>query len=125
MEKRFKIVKGIILMEEIIERLKNKTFTQEDIENLYNYYKNSENKDLSLLKELENMRRFISVVNSQSLYSIMFITKYISCTTLYQKANYLFSAYKGFNNIVHIQGFSKSNYDFELNYKNIMGCLLN
>ena len=88
MEKRFKIVKGIILMEEIIERLKDKTFTQEDIEKLYDYYKNSENKELAMeVSELYKYARLISRASKQNYLLCP------GCITLHQRLEYYNTIY--------------------------------
>ena len=76
-------MKGIILMEEIIERLKDKTFTQEDIEKLYDYYKNSENKELA--KEVSELYKYTRLISRASKQNYLLCP---GCTTLHQRLEY-------------------------------------
>lgn len=118
MEKRFKIVKGIILMEEIIERLKDKTFTQEDIEKLYNYYKNSENKELA--KEVSGLRQSIkTVISCKKKCTLLFV----GCKSLYELLNYYYIAKNNIPNIIRES--SHNAYEYKQELETLIKLILN
>lgn len=70
-------------MEEIIERLKNKTFTEEDIETLYDYYKDSENKELA--KEVSELYKYAKLIICASKQNYLLCP---GCTTFHQHLEY-------------------------------------
>ena len=102
-------MKGIILMEEIIERLMNKTFTEEDIEKLYDYYKDSENKELA--KEVSELRQYVkTVISCKKKCTLLFV----GCKTLYELLNYYYIAKNDIPNIIGKSSNSAYEYKQEL-----------
>ena len=85
-------------MEEIIERLKNKTFTEEDIETLYDYYKNSENKELA--KEVSELYKYAKLIICASKQNYLFCP---GCKEFNQFLEYYFKLAKLAPNLVNIK----------------------
>lgn len=95
-------------MEEIIERLKNKTFTEEDIEKLYDYYKDSENKELA--KEVSKLYKFSMVIHKNIKKQFLLCT---GCKEFNQFLEYYFRIVKLTPNLINIK--FPSDYDYHLN----------
>lgn len=101
-------------MEEIIERLKNKTFTEEDIEKLYDYYKNSENKELA--KEVSELYKYARLISRASKQNYLLCP---GCVTFHQRLEY-------YNDIYNVQPFMFTfKVDSGYSYINCLSNILN
>lgn len=110
-------------MEEIIERLKNKTFTAEDIEELYEITVKNQSliTNKKLLYEVYRLKQFVDVSNSSDIYNkVLFMAEHLGYATLYEKLKYLYNTYREFDNLIFIKSFSKTDYDIEANINNII-----
>lgn len=85
-------------MKEIIERLKNKTFTAEDIEEIYDYYKNSENKELA--NEVSELYKYAKLIIRASKQNYLLCT---GCKEFNQILEYYFKLVKLAPNLVNIK----------------------
>lgn len=105
-------------MEEIIERLKDKTFTQEDIEKLYNYYKNSENKELA--KEVSGLRQSVkTVISCKKKCTLLFV----GFKSLYELLNYYYIAKNNIPNIIRES--SHNAYEYKQELETLIKLILN
>lgn len=88
-------------MEDIIKRLKDKTFTVEDIEMLYEYFKDSKNKEIT--EEIVKFKQYIrTVMQCKKKCNLLFV----SCKSLHDFLNYYYIAQ---NNIPNILGITAEN----------------
>lgn len=100
-------------MEEIITRLKNKTFTEEDIQKLYEYYKGSTNKEL--IKEISELYSY-SVMVHKIIKNRDFL--FTGCEEFNQFLEYYFKISKLIPNLM--DAVIPPNYSYHLNLSKVI-----